>query len=716
MNQVRNLLLMLCIAVTARAAGTGALAGKVYDARTGQEIPWASVYLERTQFGSATDHCGCYEITSVPAGDYSLTASAIGYREQTKSVRVGADGVVTIDFRLGPEAIAVEGVQVKAKAAEKLLGDAPTATQVVTSRDIEEKGASNLQEAVQGEVGVRVATCCPTSNAAEVQIQGLPGKYTEVAMDGLPGLTELGCCYGLAHVPAEDIERIEITKGPGSFQYGGDAFGGVINVVSKSLSKTSGSVTAEGGSFGTLGLKGTVGAKFDQLDITAILSKNRTGASDINADSISDYAASDRTSFSLKLRQNLRPGLMLTVNGFSWTDERHGGSLSRIAGRSAEGAYENPNLLNWGPAVVLNWQPTGSTVLAARGAYSNYRQRVFSDESWLTAYEDVAYGDLQYVGLLPLDQQLTAILSHRYERLVENTRLGGKTTSVSALVLEDEVTLGPATVAVRGRLERHSEFGLLAMPGASVLVRPLAALTLRVSYGMGYKAPPAFSKLVSFCPDQGLFEVIQNPGLRPERSLGGNLSAEYRLADLSLSTSLFRNDIDGMIADSLVSRDTLTGVWRYQHFNRGVVVTQGIELGAAVRFLRSLSLRGGYSLLDARDVSAGAALPYRPAHSANLALAWESDRLGLDASLGGEFTGRMATQRRDGDRLVPGEASPAFTTWNCRLNKRFGSHYSVFLAANNIFGFVQRDWLEEDVPLWGPNRGRHVVAGVKLSI
>jgi outer membrane receptor for ferrienterochelin and colicins len=610
----------------------------------------------------------------------------------------------------------MERVEVKAKAAEKLLGDAPTATQVVTSRDIEDKGADNLQEALAGETGVRVATCCPTSNAAEVQLQGLPGKYTEVAMDGLPGLTELGCCYGLAHVPAEDIERIEITKGPGTLQYGGDAFGGVINVVTKSLAKTSGSVTVEGGNFGTLGLKGTVGAKFEQLDITAILSKNRTGASDINADSISDYAESDRTSFSLKLRQTLRPGLMLTVNGFSWTDERHGGSLARIAGRSAEGAYENPNLLNWGPAVALNWQPTGSTVLAARGAYSNYRQRVFTDESWRTAYEDVAYGDLQYVGLLPLEQKLTATVSHRYERLIENTRLDGKTTTMSALVLEDEITLGPATLAARGRLERHSEFGLLAMPGASVLVRPLAALTLRASYGMGYKAPPAFSKLVSFCPDQGLFEVIQNPDLRPERSLGGNLSAEYRLADLSLSASLFRNDIDGMIADSLVSRDTVTGVWRYQHYNRGAVVTQGAELGAAVRFLRAFSLRAGYSLLDARDVSAAGVLPYRPAHSANLTLAWESRRLGLDASLGGEFTGSMVTQRRDGDRLVPDEPSPAFTTWNLRATKQFGPHYAVFLSANNILGFVQSDWLEEDVPLWGPNRGRHVVAGVKLSI
>lgn len=716
MDKARNLVCILGLAASVSLAGPGTLDGKVFDAATGQEIPYVNVYVEQTQLGAATDACGCYRIAQVPEGNYSLTASAIGYRPQSRNVRVEADGVVTTDFRLSPEAIKVEGVQIRAKAAEKLLGDRPSATQVVTSRDIEEKGAANLQEAIQGETGIKVTTCCPTSNAAEVQMQGLAGKYTEVAMDGLPGLSELGCCYGLAHVPAEDIERIDITKGPGSYQYGGDAFGGVINVVTKTLTKTSGSLVAEAGSFGTLGLKGTVGAKFDQFDITAVINKNRTGASDINGDSISDYAASDRTSFSLKLRQTFRPGLMLTVNGFSWTDERHGGRLDRIAGLTAAGAYENPNLLNWGPAATLSWQPSGSTVLAARGAYSNYRQRVFSNESWLTAFEDVAYTDLQYTGLLPLDQKLTVMVSHRFEHLVENTRLAGKQTALSALVLEDELTVGPAIIVGRGRIERHSEFGLLAMPGGSVMVRPLPALTLRGSYGLGYKAPPAFSKLVSFCPDQGMFEVIQNQGLRPERSLGGNLSAEYRVADLSLSAGLFRNDITDMIADSLVDRDTVTGLWRYTHYNRGAVLTQGAELGMAFRFIRSFSLKLGYSLLHARDVWAGTVLPYRSAHSGNWTLAYESELLGLEANLGGEIIGSMATQRLEGDRLVSGDPSPAYALWNGRVTKRFGSHYAVFLSANNILGFVQRNWLEEDVPLWGPNRGRHIVAGVKLSI
>jgi outer membrane receptor for ferrienterochelin and colicins len=273
------------------------------------------------------------------------------------------------------------------------------------------------------------------------------------------------------------------------------------------------------------------------------------------------------------------------------------------------------------------------------------------------------------------------------------------------------------TVVAKGRLENHSAFGLRAMPGVAVMASPVEGLTLRASYGTGFKAPPTFSKLTSFCPDEGLYEVIQNPALMPERSQGGNLSAEYAIVrNLSVSASLFRNDIRDMITESLVGRDTVTRVWRYQHFNRGTVVTQGAEMGASFRPLSGLLFRVGYSLLDASDREAGEPLPYRPRHTANWLASWDSRQLDLDVSLGGELTGSMPTQRREGDRLVAGPDSPAYTVWNGRVTKRFGTRYSAFVAVNNLFGFVQREWLDEDVPLWGPNRGRYIVAGLKLSV
>ncbi|MBM3332156.1 TonB-dependent receptor [candidate division WOR-3 bacterium] len=706
---------LLLVLNAASAAGYGAISGKVLDANNGEPVAGANVVLEQTELGGATDACGCLEISRVPAGAYSATASAIGYAPVTHRVTVTAGEVAIQDFRLEPAAVPMPGVEVSAPAAEKLLGDRAAAAEVVSSKDIEAKGAVNLQEALKCEAGVRVSSCCPSSNAAEVQIQGLPGKYTQVVIDGLPTVTDLGCNYGLPFVASAEIERLEISKGPGTMQYGSDAFGGVVNVVTKSLARNGGSVVAEVGTFGTMNVSATVGAKIDELEASAVLSKNRTSASDVNGDGISDYAQSDRAAFSAKLRRQFGSRLVVGLGGSYWADERHGGSLDRIAGRAQVGAYENPNLTSWAPAFSLDWQPGSTSSFSGRGTYSNYRQRVFSDEKWFTAYEDVVYGEVQYVQMLPWNQRLAATLSNRYQNLAENTRLGTKSVNNLGLAVEDELSLGRFGIAGRARLDQHSELGPRVTPNGAVVFRPGGGFTLRATYGAGYKAPPSFSKVTHFCLEEGLFTVLQNPDLRPERSRGANLSAEYRSADLSVATSLFRTDIEDMITDSLVSRDSVSGVWRYQHVNRGAVATQGLELSAAFRPARGLSLRLGYQLLDARDKLRRDRLPYRSVHSGNWQAIYAFSRLQLDLVLSGEYVGSMPTQRFDGDSLVAGPASPAYTTWNCRVSKDLGAGYSVFLAANNLLDFVQDDWLAEDVPLWGPSRGRYLMAGLKLT-
>jgi len=720
MPQQKRLMVLVSIvlAVAAGSAsgeGFGVIDGRVYDVRTDEPVAGANVVIENTELGAAAASCGRYEITRVPAGEVDVTASAVGFRSLTRRVRVDAEGTLTQGFGLEPEPVEMAPVDVTAPPAERLLGDKPATTHVITRSEIESRGAGSLQEALRCESGVRATTRCPMSNTVAIELQGLAGRYTGLALDGMPGMTELSGSYGMSYVPADAIERVEISRGPGAFEYGSGAFGGVVNVVSRDVSRTGGSVTAEAGELGLLGLSALVGARLERLEALAILNKRKVDAADINGDGISDYPRMERSAFSLKLRQQLGARTALVLTGQAWTDERQGGSLNRVAGRSREGTYENPNLAQWGPTAMFEWRPDSSARLRARGSYTNYRQRVFSDDDWFTAFEDVLYGDVTWTQALPLNQRLSAMVSHRHEHAVENTRIGTRARHNTGVVLEDEVRIGWLTVAGRGRYDRHSAFGSRVMPGLAVMARPAAAWTVRAGFGSGFKAPPAFSKLTHFCPGEGLAEVEQNPDLQPERSLGGNASVEYRRADVSFVVSAFRTDVHDMVAESLVGRDTVTRVWRYRQYNRGAVVSQGCELTAAVRPVRPLLVRAGYALLDARDGDTNEPLPYRSRHSANWQAVYDLPRFWLRFSLGGELVGPMPTERREAGRLVPGPLSPAYTRWDGRVTLTFGKSYSVFLAASNLFDYVQKDWLEGSVPLWGPNRGRQVSAGVKLS-
>jgi len=707
-------------ALLAAAAAAAVISGRVTDARSGSPVSWANVEVGESGRGAAADSLGRYLILSVPVGEHLVTASAVGFVPSTQRVNLSG-AVATADFRLQPEAVEIGRVDVRAKAPVRGLGEGAAPTHVVTQQHIEAKGAANLQEALRAEPGCKVAACCPVSGAGEVQLQGLPGKYTSVVLDGMPGLADLGC-YGLAHVPVTGVERVEVSTGAGGLGYAGDAFGGVINVVPKQVTRTGGSVQADGGSYGTANLQATVDAGLERLDASATLSRRQTAASDVNGDGVSDFAASGQSGLTARIRMRPLPQVDVTVSGYSWSDERQGGDVERIAGRTGTGPYENPNISSWGPMAVARWRQAAKSLLTARGSYSAYRQRVFSREQWFMAFEEVGYGDLQYAGDLPLGQHLTATLSQRYERVTENTSSSARSAARTALAAEDEVSVGPVTIVGSGRYEYYSRYGSRIMPGVSVKVAPLSFLRLRGSLGTGFKSPPLFSKQTHFCVGRELSEFVQNPGLRPERSRNANLSAELKWTDLALSALVYRSSIADMVSDSMVGHDTVRGVRQYQQFNRGAVLTQGLDLGATWRPVPALSLQAGYALLDARDVGAGIALPYRSRHSANWSASHSFERAGVGVNVSGEYVGSMVTQRREGEKLVQGSYSPDYTLWHARLAKRLGrpvadggTSWEVFAAVRNLFGFVQTDWLEQDVPLWAPTRGRWFSVGVKLS-
>lgn len=706
------------------AAGTGkagVIAGRITDASNGAPVSWANVVVEGTVLGAAADREGRYVVKDVPDGEYRLTVSAVGYAEQTKLVKM--DGLdVAADFRLAGRFVEVAPVETRGEAPVRNLGDGPVARQVVSREDIEAKGAGNLQEALQAEPGCKVASCCPVSGEGEIQLQGLPGKYTAVVLDGMPGMADLGC-YGLAHVPVTGIERIEITSGAGGLGYGGDAFGGVVNVVSRDVSRTGGTARVDGGSFGTYGIQATVDASGNALDASATVSKRHTAATDINSDGMSDFVGSGQSGLTIRLRVRPHERLGLTLSGYSWHDERQGGDMERLAGRARDGVYENPNISSYGPMAVLRWQTTDFALLTARVSYSGYRQRVYSHERWFDAREEVVYADAQYSGRMPLNQKLNVTLFHRRERVAENTAVEDRGALSTGLVAEDEFSLGPVLVAGTGRLEHYTLHGVRFMPAVSAVYAPVGSIRLRGSLGAGFKAAPLFSKMVHFCVGQEQSEFIQNPELGPERSGSGRLSAEFRRADLSFSAGAFRSRIYDMVFDSMVGLDTVRQVRQYQQYNRGTVVTQGLELGAAWRPLPSMLLQVGYTLLDARDIGRNEALPYRARHTANWAAGYRIEPIGLDLNVSGEFVGRMPTQRREGEHLLPGPLSPNHALWHVRAAKRWrragpdaaGLGVETFVAMRNILNYVQSDWISAGVPLWGPTRGRWLTVGVDLA-
>ena len=110
--------LCLCVLVVSSALGqVGAVNGFVRDASDGEPLAYCNVYLDKTEFGAATNDKGYYVIGHVPPGKYELVASFIGYKNETRSVTVGPGQTVNADLELSPGAIEVGEVKISADRA-----------------------------------------------------------------------------------------------------------------------------------------------------------------------------------------------------------------------------------------------------------------------------------------------------------------------------------------------------------------------------------------------------------------------------------------------------------------------------------------------------------------------------------------------------------------------------------------------------------------------
>src|SRR6266540_4150461 len=129
LHPVRLLTLLLGVLLTPRPltiVETGRIAGHVRDSTTGAPIQYAQVVIERTSFGAITDRHGAYSIKNVPVGSYTVIARYIGYRaKQQAGVQLKTNSTVTVDFKLLPTPVMLEGIVVSGARA------APIARQMV---------------------------------------------------------------------------------------------------------------------------------------------------------------------------------------------------------------------------------------------------------------------------------------------------------------------------------------------------------------------------------------------------------------------------------------------------------------------------------------------------------------------------------------------------------------------------------------------------------
>jgi outer membrane receptor for Fe3+-dicitrate len=224
-------------AVSFSQTTNGNISGQVKD-KAGKAAEGITVGLEGTNYGTLTGSNGNYELKNIPAGDYTLVATALGFSTIKQAVTVKAGETATMNLDMAEKNITLKEVAITATGIKQQIKDVPGTVSVLDSKDIQESGAQSVGQIIGRIPGVNYLDEDGRGLKPNIGLRGLDplrNRNLLVLVDGkFPiGMTYYGDPAAYYMIPVEQVERIEVMKGASPVLYGGYSVGGVVNMITR---------------------------------------------------------------------------------------------------------------------------------------------------------------------------------------------------------------------------------------------------------------------------------------------------------------------------------------------------------------------------------------------------------------------------------------------------------------------------------------------------
>lgn len=212
------------------------LQGSVFDRSTGLPLRNVSVLVENSALGDVTDKHGHFSILGLEEGVYTVRLSLSGFKTVHREIVIKESRpLLSIGISMRPSVARLhQEVLITAQRYERDPFLTPASVSSVDLQDVKQKTPRTLPEALQGEPGIWLHQ--PYYGGTEARIRGMGGNRTMVMVDGI---RMNHAAYGpashslLSVIDPYSMNRIEVLRGGGSVQYGTDALGGVIQVLTR---------------------------------------------------------------------------------------------------------------------------------------------------------------------------------------------------------------------------------------------------------------------------------------------------------------------------------------------------------------------------------------------------------------------------------------------------------------------------------------------------
>lgn len=735
----------------------------------GEHVPFVTVYLEGTNFGTTTDVTGHYMLVNLPVGEYVLVAQVLGYKKQAKKVKLEKGKSIEENFDLEEEVISLDDVVITGTKTFKRQTDSPVIVNVLDSKTMNMIQVNTLAEGLVFQPGLRLETDCQTCNYTQLRMNGLGGAYSQILVNSRPVFSPLTGLYGLEQIPSNMIERIEVVRGGGSALYGSSAIGGTVNVITRIPDKNSYEVMVNQGFIGK-----SAGDNLLNVNLNVLSRKRNAGLSifasrrdrsmyDHNGDGYSELPQIKSNSFGftsfLKPRQNQKIEISLT----SIYEYRYGGEMidgpPHEAGQSEERTH---NLLIGGIDYEIDFNEDNSSFIFYAAGQTNKRKHytgVVPDDSTgiLHHFLNPPYGNT-------LNQTIQAgfQLNHRMQDFpggpniftagaeylsddvddrisAYNYHLDQVARNTGFFLQSDWLLFRKVTLLTGIRADKHNMLNNLVInPRLSLLYKAGKYFQFRTSWATGFRAPQAFDSDMHFSfAAGGVSRIVLSTSLTPEYSTTINGSVNFDKPDEKYVYGFSLEGFYTRLQNTFVLEEIGSDAF-------GLIYEKRNSAGSAVMG-GTVELRGNYN----RKVQIEAGLTVQKSRYDD-PVTWSDDLEPLDIYLRspdaygystltffptGRFSGSFTGVYTGSMTLIHVAGSPEsgsnayvvtkpFADFNIRLAYSFTSSpldtdLEVFAGVKNLLDAYQNDFdsgkYRDSNFIYGPAAPRTIYIGLKLK-
>jgi outer membrane receptor for ferrienterochelin and colicins len=613
-----------------------------------------------------------------------------------------------------------EEIVVQATRSGRRLTDEPLRVEVLDRDEIEEKilmRPGNIAMMLSETSGLRVQLTAPAIGAANIRVQGLDGRFTQLLADGLPLYGGQASSLGLLQIPPTDLGRVEVIKGAVSALYGASALGGVINLVSRRpgdapQAEVLLNATSQEGVDGTAYLATPLGNGFG-ASLTG--GWHRQTVQDLDSDGWIDVPGYRRWTARPRLFWEAESGTRLFVTGGVMEETRRGGTLESAEVPDGTAFVLRQRSVRRDLGLVGSAPLSDAFTLGIRAAATVQDHRHLYGDSFESDRHDTRFAELSLSGG---GGGTTWVGGAAYQRDDYHSRTlpaFDYRYDVPALFGQVEHDLAPLlTLAGSARLDFHNRYDTRLSPRLSLLFKP-SGWTIRASAGRGFYAPTPFVEEIEAA---GLSRLESLGDLKAETATTATLDVGYARGAWEANVTLFGSNLANAtelvaIAPDRVRLVNLAGDSR----NRGVESLLRWRRGPFVA-------TATYVHLDASEPVTGdrsrRIKPLTPRDTAGLVGMWEqpgSHRIGVELY----YTGR---QRLD-DNPYRTRSRPYFEL-GVLAEKTLGP-VRLFLNAENLLDVRQtrydpilRPSRAPDgrwtVDAWAPTDGFVLNGGIRLTL